>query len=128
MQNLDAPPLDNSATRILVWSANGNQSYMNKDQIEYTVDGSLYIDPITRVISSNMSIYSEHFTWNTADPQIWELSFEPTQILGIWVNGIKLMVESVQWAFLPPDEIEILETLDDGDRIEIMYYHFINTP
>jgi hypothetical protein len=77
----------------------------------------------TSVFNNGVSTYSEEFVFNTGDDQNFTLTFEPTNIVLIIVQGQPLYDQ--QFSFSTPNNIEIIDPLDNGDRIKIIYEHFI---
>jgi len=96
---------------------------------EVLIDASLryYNNGVDDVLGSNISDFVDKIVWNTGDSTIFDLSFVPTNLLSIHVNGLKLYKAS-QFTILLPDQIEILQTLFDEDVIEINYQHYNEIP
>lgn len=71
-------------------------------------------------IMSNVSIFDENFS----DVQEVNLAFEPVQILGVYVEGLKL--KDSDYILTLPTNIEFL-TNTTGKDINIQYRHLITT-
>tara|TARA_R110000744_G_scaffold229881_1_gene347984 strand:- start:764 stop:1450 length:687 start_codon:yes stop_codon:yes gene_type:complete len=82
----------------------------------YTEEGILY---------SNISTYRQLINY-TSGTQVFTLDFEPTFFIGIFVNGQYL--DEVDYIYTSPNQLEILGTMESGDRIKFIYEHFINEP
>lgn len=106
-----------SATRL----ANDNILQSNIDAL--TSDGSLYRDG--NIFRANVSSFEEQFTWHTGNSKTFAISFNPTNLLGIFINGSRLFSDS-QYSVTLPNLITIISALADGDVITIQYEHFIN--
>lgn len=96
---------------------------LNYEFLLITSDGSLYRDG--NIFRGNISLFSQRFLWNTGDTTTKILAFEPTNIVSIYINGLRLYSDS-QFTVTLPNWVEILEPLTDGDIITIQYEHFIN--
>lgn len=89
-------------------------------------DGEFYIDENGN-LRNNISDYVHEETWNIGDSQTFTLPFEPTKFNGVNVfPGTRL--HSSQYTLIPPNQVEILDPLTDGDIIEFDFQHFINAP
>jgi len=110
--NIDAE----AATRL----AKDNTLQGNIDSL--TTDESLYRDG--NIFRSNISDFTEQFTWHTAASTSFVLSFEPTYLQNICINGTRLFSD-VQYSVTLPNIINILSALADGDVITIQYQHKI---
>jgi hypothetical protein len=93
------------------------------------VDASLrfYNDGINNVIGSNVSSFKTSVIWNTGDSTTFILPFIPTNLIGIFINGLKLY-KSSQFNLILPNQIEILQDLEDEDVIDFIYEHYNETP
>lgn len=85
-----------------------------------TTDESLHLD--NNILRANISDFDNEFVWEQGRPQLFELSFEPTYVASILVNGIELSSE--QYHFRAPKGIEIMDPLQDGDLVKIRYQHY----
>ena len=65
-------------------------------------------------IEGNISLFEESF-----EQQECELNFEPIQIIGVYVNGIKLLKS--EYEIILPKKIKIKEYVDEN--IQVQYTH-----
>jgi hypothetical protein len=84
---------------------------------------SFYMDE--GVLYSNLSNYRQSIDF-TSGSQTFTLDFEPTFFIGIFVNGQYL--DDDDYIYTSPDQLEILGTLESGDKIKIIYEHFNQPP
>lgn len=77
------------------------------------------------ILYSNLSTYRQLVNY-TSGSQTFTLDFEPTFFIGIFVNGQYL--DETDYIYTTPNQLEILGTLENGDRIKFIYEHFINQP
>lgn len=88
-----------------------------------STDTSLFIDA-SGILKANVSIYEESFIYSGAST--FTLSFEPTNFLGIFVNGVRL--QSTDYIYTSPGSLEVTKTLETDDKITVQYERFINQP
>lgn len=81
-------------------------------------DNSLLIEPQTKNIESNVSIFSDEF--ETLPANIAVVSFPMVQVLGVYDSGIRL--NASQYTLLAPTRIELIEPRL-GEYLEIQYTH-----
>ena len=79
-------------------------------------DESILIEPDGN-IEGNISLFEEYF-----EQQVCELNFVPTQILGVYQDGIKLLPE--EFNITLPKTITIKTY--SSEKIEIQYTHLKN--
>lgn len=113
-------------TQTQISDIEGLQNALNGFVSEAQFGDSFYIDVDT--VRFNISTFKEPTIIFTSGSQVFTLDFEPTFIYPIFVNGKKLEDDGTDYTFLPPNQIEILGTLDEGDKISIMYDRFIQEP
>jgi hypothetical protein len=77
------------------------------------------------VLRSNISAYKQFINY-TSGTQVFTLDFEPTFFIGIFINGQYL--DESDYIYTAPNELEILGTLESGDKIKILYEHFVIEP
>jgi len=82
----------------------------------YIEDGKLYF---------NISTFKEPVIVFNGGSQVINLIFEPTYIHPLFVNGKKLEDDGTGYIFTPPKQLEILGTLEIGDKISITYDKFV---
>jgi len=95
--------------------------------VDFELDDSLvyYEDDGQKYLASNISNFTSSFTWLTGDSAIFTLPFTPTNLVSIFVNGLKLY-KSSQFTIILPNQIEIIQTLYNEDVVEFNYEHFNN--
>ena len=91
----------------------------------FTLEDDLFIDEDGN-LRSNISDFKEEFIFNTGDSQIITLAFNYTYVLSVSVDSTPL--HKSQYNLILPNQIEILDTIDDQDPIIILYQHYINEP
>ena len=69
-------------------------------------------------IEGNVSLFEEYF-----EQQECELNFIPIQIIGVYVNGIKLLKS--EYEIILPKKIKIKEYVDEN--IQVQYTKLINS-
>lgn len=95
-------------------------------QEQLTTDSSLYLDPNTSEIRSNVGQVTQTFTW-LSGAQDFVLVDEPVRLIYIAVNGQLLTDMINQWYLdVPNKTLTILNTLDVEDIITINYQYLIN--
>jgi len=94
----------------------------NAISLNLVTDESLYLDGNT--IRTNISDFTEQFTWHTAASTSFDLSFEPTYLQNIYINSTRLFTDA-QYSVTLPNIINILSALADGDVVTIQYQHKI---
>lgn len=94
-------------------------------QDTFSVDASLQL--YDNILASNISNITTSFIWNTGNSKTFTLPFTPTNLIGIYVNGLKLYKPS-QFTRVLPNQVEILQTLLNEDVIEFTYEHYNVTP
>jgi hypothetical protein len=113
--------IDIANFKLYLWD-DVNEVYVNP--VDYTSDSSITIDNVARTITANVSTYSQEFTY--AASQSFTLDFEPTNFLGVYVQGVKL--HSTQYTYTAPNTLTINDTLESGDVIETIFERFIIQP
>ena len=89
------------------------------DKMEgFVIDETLHM--LEGVLGVNVSTYKENFVWNTG-VQEFSLAFTPTFVIGIYCNGVLLHPSQYSVA---TNVLTILDTLDAGDTLTIIYEHF----
>ena len=83
-----------------------------------------YIDE-NELLRSNVSTFRQVISF-TSGTQIFTLNFEPTFFIGIFVNGQYL--DESDYIYTTPNQLEILGTLENNDKIKIIYEKFVNQP
>jgi len=91
------------------------QTALNSKLDEFQTDASLHFYDNT--LASNISTITSTFVWNTGDTNIFTLPFTPTNLIGIFVNGLKLYKTS-QFNYILPNQIQVLQTLENDDIVE----------
>ena len=121
----------NGNTLEIFKSANGvaGDDVVNKGQLDtkqdaLTLDDSFYFDT-EGVLRPNLSTYRQSINY-VSGTQVFTLSFEPTFFTGIFINGQYL--DESDYIYTSPNQLEILGTLESGDRIKIIYEKFVNQP
>lgn len=89
-------------------------------------DESLYLDPNTGLLRANVSTFAEQWTFTTGDPQTKTLAFEPTNFIGVSVNGQEKYAD--EYIYVSPDQFTFNDDLENGDRVRIIYEHLITQP
>lgn len=102
--------VDTNGTPVRIPYQNVGKTYTN-------IDSTLRIDDTT--IGSNVSIHEENF-FNLS---VITLSFEPTQILGVYIDGLK--INDLDYIFTVPKTITLLVPTTDS-KINIQYRYLIN--
>jgi hypothetical protein len=92
-----------------------------------TTDHDLYIDE-NEVIRNNLTEFPEVFVWSSEQTQTFTTEFDMVSIRSIEVNGQTLIREQFECPLEPRNEFTILDPLDEGDYIQIIYTHYIQTP
>lgn len=77
------------------------------------------------IIYGNVSSYRQRINF-TPGSQVFTLDFEPTFILGVYVNGTFLNEQ--EYIFTTPNQLEILNALVDGDILVFVYEKFAEDP
>ena len=113
----------NATTNIPSLSIIGLQNTLNSKVGVGSLGDSFYTEE--SVLYSNISTYRQLINY-TSGTQVFTLDFEPTFFIGIFVNGQYL--DEVDYIYTSPNQLEILGTMESGDRIKFIYEHFINEP
>lgn len=111
-------------TKTQISDIQGLQSAL-ADKASVANGDEFYIDE-NGLLRLNVSTYRQSELFTTGDSQTFNLNFEPTFILGIYVNGVYL--DDDDYTYKTPNEIEILGTMEDGDKVRFIYEHFNQTP
>lgn len=94
----------------------------------FTTDLSLYLDPVTKVLRSNLSHLKESFVYEEG-VQEFPLMYEPSNIFTVERNGVGMPDELVQWNIdVEAKKLTVLEPLKTGNTITIIYYYIIPIP
>lgn len=91
---------------------------------EDTVGDEFFVDD-DGIIRSNLSGYRQNIYY-TGGSQVFVFDFEPTFISGIFINGI--YIDENDYIYTSPNQLEILGLMEIGDKLKIMYEHFIIEP
>ncbi len=113
---------------VLVSDEDGTRYW--EEWVILTTDGDLYIDD-TGIIRNNITSYTQQFKWNDGDSQSFDLDYKPTNILAVYVNGLKLDWSTEYQVSDDDTQLIINSDLgnDDGEEfVEIVYEHFIIEP
>jgi hypothetical protein len=96
-----------------------------KGENDFEIDESLVFYEVggVKILGSNISNFTDRFVWHTSDSTIYTMTFTPTHLISIHINGLKLF-DTSQYTILLPNQIEILQTLVDGDVLEFNYEHY----
>lgn len=98
---------------------------VNKADLEIITDASLFFNPLTKELRSNVGQTTQTFEWQSGT-QEFELTDEPAIINYIAVNGQLLANPLTQWSVdVPNKKITILDTLEPDDIININYQFII---
>lgn len=89
-----------------------------------SIGEEFYIDE-NELLRSNVSTYRQSINF-TSGTQVFTLDFEPTFFIGIFVNGQYL--DESDYIYTSPNQLEILATLESGDKIKFIYEKFVNQP
>ena len=100
-----------------------SSDWENTKELFLTGD-EFYIDN-SGLLRSNISTYRQMINYSSGT-QVFTLDFEPTFFLGIFVNG--QYVDEADYIYTTPNQLEVLGTLESGDRVKFVYKHFINIP
>lgn len=117
-----------SASEIDISQVNGLQDALDlkandSEVVKGISDSSLYLDPATQLIRANVSTYSQ--TLSKAGSQIFTLDFEPTNFLMLHV---RVALFDSDYIFTPPTTLEIIPEMAEGEKLRIVYEHFITQP
>lgn len=110
--------------------ADGVSQYdaVNKGQLDKKADsfglGSSFYYDTDKVLRVNTSTFRETVFFETGDSHTFFMDFEPTFILGIYVNGIRL--DESRYTYTSPNQIRVLNQLSKGDVLKFMYEHFVD--
>ena len=102
--------------------ANGN-AVLPENAIKGISDASLYLDPVTKELRANISSYAQDLT--KTGSQVFTLDFEPTYFIS--VHG-KTPLFPGQYIFTPPNTFEVIPLMEEGEKVRVVYEHFINQP
>jgi len=85
---------------------------------------SFYVDNDGK-LWGNVSIYRQVIDY-VSGSQTFTLDFEPTFFVAIYVNGVFL--DQSQYTYTSPNQLEILGTMEENDKLVIVYEKFVNPP
>jgi len=95
-----------------------NSLVLDESLVFYDVGG-------VQTLGSNVSNITSSFIWLTGNSTTFTLPFTPTNLSGIFINGLKLY-NSSQFTMTLPNQITILQTLSNGDVVDFNYEHYNN--
>lgn len=115
-------PINDGATGVSPYA-----EMRDLQEMIFTTDPSLYLDPLTNELRANVSDFSEKYIY-TGGAQEFILTSTPAKIIYISVNGQLLEDPLTQWSIdVPTKTITILDEMDTGDRVTVHYQYFITT-
>jgi hypothetical protein len=98
---------------------------LNTKQDTLILDDSLYLDPVTGIISSNITSFTDIFIYDGIN-NIFTTSFDVVNFLPSFYNNAPL--PSKYFIFTSPNKIEMDFDLNVGDEIHFRYEHFVIPP
>lgn len=122
IQRTSEIPINDGATGVSPYA-----EMRDLQEMIFTTDPSLYLDPLTKELRANVSDFSEKYIY-TGGVQEFVLTSTPTKIIFISVNGQILEDPLTQWKIdVPTKTITILDEMDTGDRVTVHYQYIITT-